>query len=441
MMKSYLCLGAALALGLAASAASAGGPKLDKKFDRDGKVTTPFDAFTGASAVALQEDGKIVVAGSNATGDFMAGFDYDFAVARYNTDGSLDTGFDGDGRATTDFGTPSDLANAVAIQPSDGKIVVAGLANLQLALARYNTDGTPDMDFSGDGKTTFLVNSNCRATAVAIQPSDGKIVVAGNGFTGSGNNFLVARFDTDGTPDDTFGTDGAVSMHFTALPVELGNALLLASNGTIVVAGQAYSNFNGALNDFLVVRYDGDDGDVDASFGTGGFRQIDFNPDEEAALALAEQRDGKILAAGFTVQNNGGDFAIARLDTDGDLDPTFGSGGKQTTDFAAGAGNGDHANAILIQPGLSLATDKIILAGSAFIGTKYDFALSRYSIDGVLDTKFGKKGKLLTAFAPDSNDRIEGLARQADGKLVAAGGSGAGGGSSTVFAVARYKAK
>lgn len=346
-MRVWNAIGAVLVLVIAASADA--GTKLDKKFGDRGKVLTPFGDFAAATAVARQTDGKLVVAGYTGTNG-MSGFDYDFAVARYNPDGSLDTTFDGDGKLTTDFGTNADLANAVAIQPSDGKIVVAGLSNLVVALARYNPDGSLDSGFGTGGKVTLLVDSNCRANAVAIQPLDGKIVVAGNAFTGTGNNFLVARFETDGDPDATFGSSGAVSLHLTALPVEFGNALALEDDGQIVVAGQAYSNLNGALNDFLVARYDAD-GDLDTSFGTGGFRQIDFNPDEEAARAVAIQPDGKIVAAGFTFQNNTSDYAVARLDTDGDLDPSFDLDGMQTTDFAAGPGNGDQANAVLIQPG------------------------------------------------------------------------------------------
>jgi uncharacterized delta-60 repeat protein len=422
-----------------ASGAALAGTKLDKKFGAKGVVVTPFGEFARANATALQADGKIVAVGHTATFDGMT-YDYDFALARYNPDGSLDTGFDGDGVATTDFGS-TDIGTAVAIQPADGKIVVAGYSNLVMAVARYNTDGTPDLDFDDDGKVTLLINSNCKATAVAIQPLDGMIVVAGNAFTGGGNNVAVARFETDGDPDGSFGSGGAVSVHFTALPVEFGNALALEDDGQIVVAGQAYSNLNGTLNDFLVARYDSD-GDPDPTFGSGGFRQIDFNPNEEAARAVAIQRDGMIVAAGFTYQNNTGDFALARLDADGDLDPSFGTDGKQTTDFAGGAGNGDQATAILIQPGDSLATDKIVLAGSAFVGANYDFALARYLIDGTLDKKFGKNGKLTTAIGPgDTSDGIGGIVRQPDGMLAAAGGSAAGSGSSTLFAVTRYKTK
>ena len=428
-LGAYAAAAVALGLGLAAGPALAGA-KLDKKFDGDGKVTTLFGEQSQATAVALQTDGKIVAAGYNRD----PGIDFDFALARYNADGSLDATFDGDGQVTTDFGTNGDIANAVAIQSSDGKIVVAGFANFDIALARYNTNGSLDSTFGTGGKVLRRINSNCKATAVAIQPIDGKIVVAGNAFTGSGNNFAVARFNTDGTPDGSFGSGGAVSIHFTALPVEFGNAMLLQDNGQIVVVGQAYSNLNGALNDFLVARYDSN-GDVDTSFGTGGFRQIDFNPNEEAARAVVQQRDGKLLAAGFTFQNNTGDFALARLDVSGNLDPTFGIGGKQTTDFASGPGNGDQATAILIQPGSMLSKDKILLGGYAFIGPNYDFALARYTIDGVLDNKFGKNGKLSTAIGPgDTSDRIAGLARQSDGKIVAAGGSG-------LFALTRYKAK
>ena len=417
--------------------AAQAGTKLDKKFGVKGVATTSFGDFSGATALARQSDGKLVVVGYTATNG-MSGYDYDFALARYNPDGSLDTTFDGDGKVTTDFGTNADIANAVAIQPSDGKIVVAGFSNLQMAVARYDTNGALDPDFGTGGKQTVLINSNCKALAVAIQPNDEKIVLAGNAFTGSGNNFALARLGTDGEPDDTFGTDGVVSVHFTALPVEFGNALALQGNGKIVVAGQAYSNLDGTLNDFLVARYS-DTGTPDSGFGTGGATPVDFNLDEEAANAVVIQRDDKIVVGGFTFQNNGYDLALARLDTAGDLDSTFGSGGKATLDLSAGGG--DHVYTMLIQPGTSLATDKIVVAGDASLAAGYAFALARFSIDGVLDRKFGKKGVVITPFGADFTGHVEGLLRQPDGMLVAAGTRSVGYSSSTAFAVTRYKTK
>ena len=185
-----------VALGLASTVHALPGD-LDTSFSTDGKVITglPINAF--ASAVAIQADGKIVIAGGVNTQAGVAG---DFAVARYLANGTLDASFGGVGIVTTDFGTPSDSARSIAIQ-ADGRIVVAGGAGTSVAIARYNTDGTLDPTFSGDGRLTMSLGGSGVASALAIQAGDGKIVVVG---TVSGN-FAVARFNPNGTLDTTFG--------------------------------------------------------------------------------------------------------------------------------------------------------------------------------------------------------------------------------------------
>jgi uncharacterized delta-60 repeat protein len=175
------------------SLASAAVGDLDTSFDTDGKVTTDFGASSdSASSIALQSDGKIVVAGYSYNGS-----NYDFAVVRYNTNGSLDTSFDTDGKVTTDFGAQSDYAKSVALQ-SDGKIVVAGYSyngsNYDFAVVRYNTNGSLDTSFDTDGKvTTDFGASSDYAESVALQ-SDGKIVVAGTSYNGSNYDFAVVRY-------------------------------------------------------------------------------------------------------------------------------------------------------------------------------------------------------------------------------------------------------
>jgi uncharacterized delta-60 repeat protein len=179
--------------------------RLDTSFNGTGKVTTLFNggAAANAYAVALQADGKIIVAGSSLN---------DFALARYNTNGTLDTSFNSTGTVTTPIGNGDDAANAVAIQP-DGKIVAAGyakFANYDFALVRYNTDGTLDPAFNGTGKvTTAFGNGDDFAKAVAIQRDD-RIIVAGYAQFGN-NDFALARYNADGTPDASFNTTGKVT--------------------------------------------------------------------------------------------------------------------------------------------------------------------------------------------------------------------------------------
>jgi uncharacterized delta-60 repeat protein len=165
---------------------------LDTTFSGDGMLATGFGPDRdAASSIAIQSDGKIVVAGTNS---------YDFALARYNTDGTLDATFSEDGQLTTDFATGGDAASSIAIQ-SDGKIVVAGTSSGDFALARYNTDGSPDTTFSGDGIQTTDIQPRDNAPSMALQ-DDGKVVVVGNTSQSEDAepHFTLARYNTDGYP-------------------------------------------------------------------------------------------------------------------------------------------------------------------------------------------------------------------------------------------------
>jgi uncharacterized delta-60 repeat protein len=160
---------------------------LDTGFDSDGKQTTDFGGSDYVQAIAIQSDGKIVAVGAR----FLAGFD--FAIARYNTDGSLDTSFDSDGKQTVDFGNFSDTASGVAIQ-SDGKILVSGTASNGFGVVRLNTNGSLDTDFDDDGKlTTGFGDWDGIAAGLALL-SDGRFVVVGTSLFGSTSNVAVARY-------------------------------------------------------------------------------------------------------------------------------------------------------------------------------------------------------------------------------------------------------
>ncbi len=221
--------------------------------------------------------------------------------------GDLDTTFSGDGKLTTNFTTGDDVAFGVAIQ-SDGKIVAAGRApgsGGRFALARYNTDGTRDATFSGDGKlTTNFTTGDDGATGVAIQ-SDGKIV-AGGWAAGSGGRFALVRYNTDGTRDATFSGDGKLTTNFTSRD-DFANGLAIQSDGKIVLAGVANCCSNAA---FALVRYN-TDGTRDATFSGDGKLTTNFTTGIDVAFGVAIQADGKIVAAG-RAPGSGGRFALAR---------------------------------------------------------------------------------------------------------------------------------
>jgi uncharacterized delta-60 repeat protein/uncharacterized repeat protein (TIGR01451 family) len=394
---------AALALAFVAAAlpgaASAAPGALDPTFGTGGEVTTDFGGSDTVRAVAVQTDGKIVAAGLSGAGDF--------ALARYNVDGSLDSTFGSGGKVTTDFGG-FDAAFGLVVQP-DGRIVAAGQGGGgNFALARYNADGSLDPTFGSGGKVTTAIGG---ALGVALQP-DGKIVAVGGG--GPASDFVAARYNPDGTLDTSFGSGGVVTTDLG--PFEAATAVVIQADGKIVATGSTSSG------NFALVRYNAD-GSLDASFGSGGIVTTNFGFSSSFGGALVIQADGKIVAAG----RGGTDFLVVRFNGDGSLDTTFGSGGVVTTDF--GGVLFDAAFGVALQ-----SNGKIVAAGSAFNGfsSSADFALARYNADGSLDASFGSGGKVTTDFGGFDVANAVGL--QTDGKIVAAGT----GGSGSDFALARY---
>ncbi|MDQ3774620.1 MAG: hypothetical protein M3461_09740 [Pseudomonadota bacterium] len=402
---------------------------MDRSFSADGGVLTDFGGFEAASAVVVQPDGRLVAAGTAFVGGSR-----DFALARYHPDGSLDTGFGSGGLVLTDFGWGADDgAAALAIQP-DGKLVAAGFSNaggpgdFDFALARYNPDGSLDTGFGVGGtlRTSFGGNSE-GANALVIQP-DGKIVAAGfsDGGTPGDLDFALARYNPDGSLDPSFSGGGFRT--FFGGTSESAKALVIQPDGKLVAAG--FSNGGGADDfDFALARYN-PDGNLDPSFGGGGFRTF-LGGSSEGANALVVQPDGKLVAAGFSNAGDPGDFdfALVRYLPDGSLDTGFGFGGTLRTFFG---GDSEGANALVIQ------TDGKLIAAGFSNGAgpdDFDFAVARYNTDGGLDPSFSGGG-FRTFLGGGNFEGAEALAIQPDGKLVAAGFSNSGGDDD--FALTRY---
>ena len=384
--------------------------------DRGITTTAIGSGADEANAVAVDADGKIVLAG------YSFGTNADFALVRYNEDGSLDTGFDSDGRVTTAIGSGADEAEAVAVQP-DGKIVAAGYraasGNDDFAVVRYNADGSLDTGFGTGGKVTTAVGSGAsRAQAIAVQ-SDGKIVAAGYG----NDDFAVVRYNADGTLDTGFGTSGVVT---TAIGsgADRAHAMAVQSDGKIVLAGYSH---NGSDEDFAVVRYNAD-GTLDTGFDSDGKVTTAIGSGIDIGRSVAIQSDGKIVVAGHSNNGSIADFALVRYNADGSLDTGFGTGGKVTTATRSGAN--DLAYSVAVQ-----ADGKIVLAGFSDNGSSWDLAVARYNSDGSLDTGFGSDGVGTTPISGE--DRAYAAAIQPDdNKIVLAGYSFKG--STNDFAVARY---
>jgi uncharacterized delta-60 repeat protein len=296
--------------------------------------------------------------------------------------------------------------------------------------------GDLDPTFGVAGMLTTDINrSTDIANAVAVQ-ADGKLIVVGQTYKNndfSGEDFVVTRYNTDGTLDTTFGRGGKVRTDFPGLAA-VPSSVVIQSDGKIVVAGGAFPLFT-FLGNFELVRYN-PNGSLDRSFGNGGIVTTTF-PEGSYAFDVALQPDGKIIAAGTVfVDFNPGDisdtdFALARYNSDGSLDTTFGNGGTLMNDFF---GHEDDAFSVLIQP-----DGKIVAVGSANNpASYYDFAAVRYLSNGTIDTTFGVAGKVSTDFGDQNFDRARSAALQSDGRIVAAGFAISQNGGVQNFAVARY---
>ena len=361
----------------------------------DGIVTTDFGDADVLESIALTEGGRVVAVGSTGSGSFV-----DWALARYNPNGSIDTSFapggaDGDGKLTLDFFTRADTADAVTTD-ANNKIVVAGTATgqtTQIAVARLNADGTFDGSFVApaidntinavvvqtDGKAFADVFAGADAAADVEVQSDNKVVVAGSSApVGSYRRFVLVRFNPDGSRDAAFGDPtleepGQATSDFGA--GAYAKDVVIEPGGKYVVGGLLDTAGSFAAPNFAVARFNAD-GTLDTSFGSGGRSAVsNFGGAASAHYGLARQTDGKFLLGGLVVSDGGTQpdgFGIARFNADGAPDTTFGTGGtvRTTVPGASSTGGAD----------LALQADnKIVMAGQAtFEATSSDFAVARY---------------------------------------------------------------
>ncbi len=385
---------------------------LDTTFNGTGKVTVDIATGNdGGRAVAIQPDGKIIVAG-----DCITAGNSDICLVRFNPNGSLDTSFDIDGKVTTPIGTMGDFATAISIL-DDGKILVVGRYQFSVSvilgvLIRYNTNGSLDTTFGGgDGWSQVLMQE---ATSMVVQP-DGKIIVAGGQTSGvADGQSRQHRFNADGTTDTTFGngiagqgTNAIAYDTFTGTDHDT-RAIALQPDGKIIVGGCRASgsciyglarlNANGSLDTTF---------DTDGRVTTAGLGAIE---------ELRIQPDGKILAIGALNE----DFNVTRYNPDGSLDVSFGTNGRVSTPFVGIDG---------VRSGIVQADGKIVVGGTSG-GIDTNFAIARYTTAGVLDGTFSGDGKV-TIDLGSTADSSYGMAMDSSGRFVMAGVS------ANFFAVAR----
>ena len=433
----------------------------DVAFGNNGIVTTDFNnVYSSLSSLALQPDGKIVAAGVAGTNNG------DFALARYNADGSPDLSFNVTGQATSDFGA-NDWARSVVIS-SDGKIYAGG-QSLDISgyphfrIARYNIDGSPDFNYnSGLGSILAVFGTSYDfLTNIGLQ-DDGKIIASGRTNLNPVNNddIELIRINTDGTIDNTFGTrgDGLVVADINSGNDD-DNFLVIQQDGKIITGGDNVKFTNFPSYTFSCFRFN-TDGTPDVGFGTGGsfndfvrgayysysglFLQGDgkllaesdlndgttasfisrFNANGTPDVAYGQngiftlpsgsggvyfQPDGKLLRLDYSSTNNG-DIMLLRYNPDGTPDANFGNGGVVISDF----GGNEAASVAGFQ-----ADGKIVIGGFSRDNNGSDWLIVRYNTDGSVDHSFGTNGYVRTNI--EIEDNVQAITFAPDGKILLAG--------------------
>jgi uncharacterized delta-60 repeat protein len=388
---------------------AAGAP--DLSFNGSGRVMIRLGSMaTAAGGVAIQPDGKILIAGTTQPYS-----NRDFALIRLNPDGSRDTGFGVDGVVTTDFAGRGDDGRAILIQP-DNKIVVVGdvesrspsggVGETHIGAARYHPNGTIDTSFNVYGKVT---TAGAYASSAALQ-ADGKIVVGGGCNVAPATQFCAVRFTAEGPVDPAFANSGrmvAYDPHFRSF----ASGVAVQPDGRIILAGPTFGGDRG----FTFIRVN-PDGTNDVSFGDNGqvFTGFGSGDDESRANSLILQPDGKILASGYGRPAGPGmtSLAAVRLNPDGSFDTSFNGTGKMAISVTAG---NDQGLASVAGP-----DGKILIAGYGVPGDQKDILLSKFNADGTIDPQFGNSGTT-TMDAGDTHSQIRAMALQPDQKIIVAG--------------------
>lgn len=412
---AVLVAGAALAGQLSLAPGVLAVEDLDQSFGVGGLARHSFGdrEFDESHAVAVQPDGKIVVAGAFGL------------VARLLPSGALDPSFGDSGSVTLPFKGNSEQHSVVALQ-GDGKIVVAGTTrgggtDDVFALARLHPSGAPDTAFGSGGTTTTYFQGSATLRALAMQP-DGKLVVAGQTWNGQGNRIAIARHAANGSLDPTFGSGGKLLTSYGG-NFDTANSAVVQADGKLVFAGSR--GVDRETMEFAITRL-WPDGRRDTSFGSSGIVVTDFGTAREVALGAVAQPDGKLVVVGTDGYGGSpsGRFAIARYRPDGTLDPAFGTGGQIRTQFPGG--DRDVATTIDLQP-----NGRLIVAGgsTAVRFSEYgenesttSWAVARYDASGRLDKSFGDgDGKLV--IAENVYSEVFDTALAPDGDIIFAGSS------------------
>lgn len=466
MRKFVLLVMCATSTTIVIAAAPAHDGNLDLSYGTFGES---FQFFPGNTSIAggaiaeptLQPDGKLLLVSSKR----QTPTNTDFGVIRLLTDGTIDTSLGNNGAAIASFdrsgNSDADIASGMALQPADGKILVSGYVagdtstGQDMAVARFTSSGLLDASFGNYGKAIVPFNlGNCPTVAGACDDeayrvdlqADGKILLVGQAassqtITTFSVAMAVARLTTSGTRDSTFGGgDGRVTLNFGNGDIATGyRARQLADGQHILAVGGANTTPGGTNLDFALARLD-DHGNLDTSFGVGG--QVTYGFDiggtlTDVATDFTELPDGRLLVCGEALSNNPSnyDFACMRFLADGAPDPTF---TPVLVPFDRGGDLDDISYAVRRD-----SQGRFVLAGAAAraVGNS-DFAVTRLTADGVLDSSFGRNGiatfaSFPSVFGVDYDNAATGVVIQPDDKIIVVGYATIDGSGNQQFQVLR----
>lgn len=376
---------------------------VDASFGTGGVATLDFNS-SGDSVVEIHllSDGKILAAGTTSGNS-----DRDFALARFNGDGSVDSGFSDLGKVTIDAGSIHDTLSAMAVQ-DDGKIVLAGTSNLDdLVVARMNADGSTDAGFGANGKVTTSFGNRFASVYDVTVLSSGKILASGAYFDGVMDNFALARYNSDGTLDATFGASGIVLTQITRGFV-FHNSVIEVDNGQIIVCGTDTGQTTPRI---VMIRYN-ENGSIDTTFGNNSVVEFFRDVIQFVGAYINKQADGKYVVASLTSDGTGNAFTLVRFNSDGSVDTSFGTDGL-TTHKVNGGSSG--IGRFVIQ-----SDGKYLLTGTTPYGINDLMTLVRFNSDGSVDQGFAVNGvKLISAGVGDTEAKD--IAIQTDNKIIVGG--------------------
>lgn len=360
---------------------------LDTSFGSNGVVLTPIgtDIENENNSVAILNNGKILVAGG--TGNATSG--YDFAIVRYNSNGTLDTDFGIEGILLSDFYSERNIGRSLHVFPNNKFIIGGSLSNYltgnyaNFIVSKYNENGTLDTTFGIDGvssinfglPTNNLISSEDSLSCIVIQ-ADGKIVAGGFTYYNQ-SDFGLVRLNSNGSLDTSFGANGRVITDFGA--GEEIHSIQILANGKIIACGTYY--FNSDSNQKIAIAQYNSNGSIDTDYGIAGKTLTDFNENQDGFVFSSEmQSDGKLLITGFEF-NNDADFFISRFNANGSVDSTFGTNGMQVID--SGVNEGAFTS-------ITQTDGKIIIGGGvSYTDTTLDFILMRFLEPTLVTNSFG----------------------------------------------------